>query len=208
MARQPSRAPRVAGEGQSGSLSRSFSARRITQVLAPTPTLLLTLLAALPAPVLAGVSAASLPTGVPGMSEPHTGSLLVDYFDAFLREQDIERFRLLVTTRYTEGTLCRLAESGNTQSRRAAVLALGLCGTFQSNAAVAHALRDSDLTVRRLAGDALWSIWFRADTPENNKVLEQVSHLIVRQQLDKAIELATTLNERAPRFAEAYNQRA
>src|SRR5262249_26119451 len=147
-------------------------------------------------------------TGVPGMSEPHTGSLLVDYFESFLREQDIERFRLLVSTRYTEGTLCRLAESGNAQSRRAAVLALGLCGSFQSHAAVARALRDSDLTVRRLAGDALWSIWFRADTPENNKALEQVSRLIGRQNLEEAIDLATKLIERAPRFAEAYNQRA
>jgi tetratricopeptide (TPR) repeat protein len=142
------------------------------------------------------------------MSEPHTASLLVDYFETFLRDQDVEQFRLLVSTRYTEGTLCRLAESGHTQARRAAILALGVCGTYQSNASVARGLRDSDLTVRRLAGDALWSIWFRADTPENNKLLEQVTLLLGRQRAEEAIELATKLIERAPKFAEAYNKRA
>jgi len=146
--------------------------------------------------------------GAPGMLEPHTGSLLVDYYEAFLRDQDIESFQQHVSARYTEGTLARLIESGNPQARRAAVLSLGLFGTYEVNAAVARALRDTDLTVRRLAGDALWAIWFRADTPENNKTLEQVSQLIGHQRLEQAVELATRLLERSPRFAEAYNQRA
>jgi tetratricopeptide (TPR) repeat protein len=142
------------------------------------------------------------------MSDPQTGSLLVDYYESFLRDQDIDRFRQLVAARYTEGTLCRLVESGSTPSRRAAVLALGLFGSFETNAALARALRDSDLTVRRLATDALWAVWFRADTPENNKTLEQVSNLIGQQRLEDAVEQATQLIARSPRFAEAYNQRA
>src|SRR5947209_2658203 len=72
----------------------------------------------------------------------------------------------------------------------------------------AGALRDTDPTVRSLADNALWAIWFRADTPENNEILEQVRTLIGRQQIDQAIALATRLIGRAPRFAEAYNQRA
>ncbi|WP_422929857.1 tetratricopeptide repeat protein [Singulisphaera sp. PoT] len=142
------------------------------------------------------------------MLEPHTGSLLVDYYEAFLRDQDIDSFRQHVSARYTEGTLARLIESGNTQARRAAVLALGLFGSYEVNASVAKGLRDTDLTVRRLAGDALWAIWFRADSPENNKVLEEVSQLIGRQRHAQAVELATKLLEKAPKFAEAYNQRA
>ncbi len=79
--------------------------------------------------------------------------------------------------------LCRLVESGGTQSRRGDPGALGLFGTFQCNASVAQALRDNDLTVvRRMASDALWAIWFRADTDENNKTLENVSKLIARQR--------------------------
>lgn len=176
---------------------------------AVAPMLALTMaLVAVPATAPAGVSTVSPRSGAPGMLEPHTGSLLVTYYETFLREQDIEHYRKSVSTRYTEGSLCRLIESGNTQSRRAALLALGLYGTFQCNASVAHALRDNDLTVRRMASDALWAIWFRADTDENNKTLEQVSKLIARQRTEEAINLATELIDRSPKFAEAYNQRA
>lgn len=143
------------------------------------------------------------------MLEPQTSSVLVDFYEAFLRDQDLERFRQQVASRYTEGTLARVVDSGRTEARRAAVLALGLLGTYEaSNAVVAKALRDDDPTVRELASSALWSIWFRADSPENNQSLERVRTLLGEAKLDDAIELATKLTARAPRFAEAYNQRA
>lgn len=147
-------------------------------------------------------------TGAPGMPEPHTGSLLVDYYETYLRDHDIDAFRQLVSARYTEGTLTRLIDAPAIQARRAAVLSLGLLGTFESNAQVARALKDSDPTVRSLAENALWAIWFRADTPGNNATLEKVGGLVSQQRFEDAIALATTLVGRAPRFAEAYNQRA
>ncbi len=146
--------------------------------------------------------------GASGMLEPHTSSLLVDYYQTYLRDHDIDAFRQHVSARYMEGTLARQIESPNVQARRAAVLALGLLGSFEVNAAVARALRDDDPTVRSLADNALWAIWFRADTPENNAMLEQVGVLINQQRLEDAIELSTRLIARAPRFAEAYNKRA
>jgi tetratricopeptide (TPR) repeat protein len=142
------------------------------------------------------------------MLEPHTGSLLVDYYETFLRDHDINAFRQHVSARYMEGTLARLIESPNVQARRAAVLALGLFGSFEVNAAVAKAMRDSDPTVRDLADNALWAIWFRADTPENNATVATVSRLISQHRFEEAIDLATRLIARSPRFAEAYNQRA
>jgi tetratricopeptide (TPR) repeat protein len=142
------------------------------------------------------------------MGKPESGSLLVEYYENFLRDHDIESFRHHVSTRYTEGTLARLIDSGGLSARRAAVLSLGLFGTFESNANVARALRDGDSTVRDLADNALWAIWFRADTPENNAMLEQVRLLIRHERLEDAAKLATRLIERAPQFAEAYNQRA
>jgi tetratricopeptide (TPR) repeat protein len=146
--------------------------------------------------------------GAPGMLEPHTESLLEDYFEAYLRDQDIDAFRRQVSARYTDGTLARLIDSPKVQARRAALLALGLFGGFEVNAAVARGLRDPDPTVRRLADNALWAIWFRADTPENNAALERVSDLVHQQRFEEAIAQASRLIERAPRFAEAYNQRA
>jgi tetratricopeptide (TPR) repeat protein len=146
--------------------------------------------------------------GARPMLEPHTAALLVDYFDTFLRDQDIEGFRRSVQARYTEGTLARLATSGGTKARRAAVLALGLVGGFEVNEAVARRLRDDDPVVRELAVNALWAIWFRAGTPEQNAELERVRELIGRERPEEAIAAATRLVEQAPTFAEAFNQRA
>jgi tetratricopeptide (TPR) repeat protein len=142
------------------------------------------------------------------MLQPHTGSLLVDYYEAFLRDQDIESFRRNVAARYNEGTLGRMLQAGEPQARRASVLALGLFGSYGSNAALARALRDSDPTVRTLADNALWAVWFRADTAENNEALERIRALVARGRFEEAIEQADRLIAKAPAFAEAYNQRA
>ena len=156
------------------------------------------------------VAASPDPTrhGAPPMPEPDAPPLLVHYFESYLGDQDIEAFRLNVTARYNEGSLTRLARSQSAKARRAAILALGLVGSFEANAAVARGLRDPDATVRNLANSALWAIWFRADTPENNAALEEAHDLINRRRFDEAEALATRLVERAPKFAEAYNQRA
>ena len=177
--------------------------------LALSLTLILTppaVLTDLPTPTLASIASPRI--GAPGMLQPLTGSLLVDYYESFLRDQDIEAFRRNVSARYNEGTLARLLQAGEPQARRASVLALGLFGGFGSNAAVARGLRDPDPTVRTLADNALWAIWFRADTLENNEALERVRALINRGRFDQAIEQAGHLVAKAPTFAEAYNQRA
>ena len=174
----------------------------LASTIAPPPTLADRPRSFAPAPT------ASPRIGTPGMLQPRTGSLLVDYYEAFLRNQDIESFRVNVSARYSEGTLARILHSGEVQARRASVLALGLFGGFGSNAAVARGLRDSDPTVRTLSDNALWAIWFRADSPANNEALERVHALINRGQYPEAIEQADLLIHRAPTFAEAYNQRA
>lgn len=141
---------------------------------------------------------------------PHSGSLLTEYYEAFLRDRDLARFRERVAARYTEETLCRvLASSPQVTARRGAVLALGVLGTFDGcNSLLGRALRDEDGVVRTMAERALWVIWFRADAPENNQALEDVRALIAAEHCDEAVDRATRLLSRAPRFAEAYNQRA
>jgi tetratricopeptide (TPR) repeat protein len=116
-----------------------------------------------------------------------------------------EAFRHQVLARYTESTLLRLLNCGDTRARRAALVALEFCGTLMANLAIAARLHDDDLEVRRLADNALWSIWFRADSEENNKELRRLSRLRSR---DQALNGLNRLLEKAPDFAEAYNQRA
>lgn len=142
------------------------------------------------------------------MPEPQAASLLVEYYETFLRDQDADAFQLRVAARYTEGTLCRVLANGPPPSRRAAVLALGLIGSMASNPALASGLKDSDPTVRALAVSALWAVWFRADTPAHNDALEAIRDQIVEGRYAQAEAAATTLIDRAPKFAEAYNQRA
>src|SRR5262249_3533473 len=117
----------------------------------------------------------------------------------------LEKFKQHAAQRYTEGTLQRLLGSSDVQARRAAVLALGMIGSMQSNILLAARLRDDDRKVQDLAVDALWSLWFRADSEANNKELERV-----RQMPDgnKKRACFDALIKKAPAFAEAYNQRA
>lgn len=170
---------------------------------------------ALAATAALGVEAASggtprtgITRGSAGLDE--AGSLLGDYFRRFLDDGDMDAFRDRVEARYGEPALCRLlADCPGATTRRAAVVALGELGTFsRSNPALGRALRDPDPVVRQLAEDALWSVWFRADTPENNRTLADVRKANGQGDLERAEALATRLIIAAPGFAEAYNQRA
>lgn len=120
-------------------------------------------------------------------------------------QDGMREFRDHVTSRYTEGSLQRLLQFSEVRTRRAAVLALGFIGTMESNAAVAACLVDGDLLVQRFAADALWEIWFRAGTDEQNLRLQQA----LCQRDDERVRGALDdLIKSAPNFAEPYNQRA
>jgi tetratricopeptide (TPR) repeat protein len=144
----------------------------------------------------------------PGASDRVTTRLLVEYFDGFLADQDLDAFRVKVASRYDEAALVQTLEAREVDARRAAALALGEIGTMKSNLAVSRSLADPDPIVRRLAQSTLWAIWFRADSPANNRSLEDVAARIAQGDSQAAEKAATALIERAPGFAEAVNQRA
>ncbi len=140
--------------------------------------------------------------------DPLPAALIVDHYDKLLKTRDVAEFQASISSRYTEATLVRLTSASDVRARRAAVVALGLTGTYASNAAVGKMLKDPDQIVRGQAVAALWSIWYRADTPENNTELDEIRKLIGEDKLDIAIGRLTALTNRAKGFAEAYNQRA
>ena len=145
--------------------------------------------------------------------------LLVEYYDRLPQltpgddedlwtagvQEGMREFRDAVTARYTEATLQRLLAADDVRTRRAAVLALGFAGTMDSNAAVAGRLSDADLLVHRFAADALWEIWFRAGTPEQNHLLQQA---LCQPNADRVRAALDKLVRAAPAFAEPVNQRA
>jgi tetratricopeptide (TPR) repeat protein len=122
----------------------------------------------------------------------------------------LQQYKNAVERRYSEGTLLRLLAGGCVEARQAALLAIGLTGTMQANAALAARLHDEDAEVRRMASDALWAIWFRADASENNRELQRLVRLSTADDFapEQVLRGLSALVKRAPRFAEAYNQRA
>ena len=173
------------------------------------------LAASIPLETQAGVSVRSETSragmGVSSMAEAQSGSLLVEYFKDFSKKRDVDEFRDRVAARYNEGTL---EPNPGRLTRRVGAASRGACpwGCWElSSKATRFWVRlcaIEDLAVRSMAEDALWAIWFRADTPEHNQRLEQVRHSIGREQLEQAETLVTRLIADAPNFAEAYNQRA
>lgn len=117
----------------------------------------------------------------------------------------LREFRTAVRANYLEGTLVRLLSHQSVEVRQAAILALGIVGTTQSNFAVAEALKDDDPLVRRFAHDALWEIWFRGGDAEQCWALQQALQMNDLLEMQAALD---DLIDAAPNFAEAYNQRA
>lgn len=119
------------------------------------------------------------------------------------------KFKRSVEARYNEATLERLLHSPEAEVRQAAILGLGLTASIKVNACVAKCLRDEDPIARQLAADALWSIWQRADSPENNQELQRLMRMVAADTNHEDILAGfEALIRKSPRFAEAYNQRA
>jgi tetratricopeptide (TPR) repeat protein len=114
-------------------------------------------------------------------------------------------FRRRVRNRYSEGSLQRLLSNPDVEVRRSAVLALGLTGSFDSNAFLARMLHDDDELVSRTASDSLWEIWFRGGPDDANLELHRVMHLPDLLQVLAGLD---EIVREWPEFAEAWNQRA
>jgi tetratricopeptide (TPR) repeat protein len=133
---------------------------------------------------------------------------LLNFYRKYLDDQDSAGFITRVSRTYTQGTLQRLASHANPQVRRAAVLALGFVGDYEANGVLGRALNDEDRTVRMLVENGIRSVWARAGNDEQRQQLGVIIRLNAAQHYEEAHRRATELIERAPWFAEAWNQRA
>ncbi|REJ65958.1 MAG: tetratricopeptide repeat protein [Planctomycetota bacterium] len=139
--------------------------------------------------------------------EPRT-ALLTQFYEQYLGEQDAGRFIRQVADRYASATLERLVASNHRETRRAAVLALGFVGAYESNHILGRALVDKDRGVRSLAENSIRAVWRRAGNESHRRDLQSIADLVELRRYAEAIERATRLVEQAPWYAEAWSQRA
>lgn len=133
--------------------------------------------------------------------------LLISYQD-YLDRPDCSAFSSQVGDCYTAGTLQRLASHSRREIRRAAVLALGCLGDYESNPVLGAALLDEDRTVRILAENSIRQVWTRAAGDKDRTQLDTIIRLNAARQFKKVVGMASDLIKQTPAFAEAWNQRA
>jgi tetratricopeptide (TPR) repeat protein len=133
---------------------------------------------------------------------------ILDLYERYLDAQDSVGFVNQVSEHYTQGTLQRLTLSGLREIRRAAVLALGFIGDYESNHTLGRAMLDEDRTVRTLAENGLRLVWTRMGNERERREITIVARLNEARQFKEVIRRATKITEEAPWFAEAWHQRA
>jgi tetratricopeptide (TPR) repeat protein len=133
--------------------------------------------------------------------------LIVDFFEEYLDEQDINAFLRSVSERYFIGSLERLALNGERMARRGAVLALGRLSDYQSNSVLGRALVDPDRGVRTLAENAIGLIWPRVGLAIHQRRLGAISEQLEEGDYDRASQLAGKVIQDAPWIAQSWYQR-
>jgi tetratricopeptide (TPR) repeat protein len=135
-------------------------------------------------------------------------ALLNTLYRHYLVDQNADDFTRQLDRYYTIGTLQRLATSTRRETRRAAVLALGMVADYDSNAVLGRALIDEDRGVRSLAEDGIVALWRRVGDEPLRQKLGLLVRLNSAQQFSQCIVKATELIVEAPWIAEGWNQRA
>ncbi len=142
------------------------------------------------------------------MSDKPRTPFLAMLYQRYLDHQDTAGYISKVSRLYTAGSLQRLAQNHLPEARRAAVLALGFIGDYSVNHTMGCALLDNDRTVRMIAENGIRSVWARAGNDEERQELNVIMRLGAAQQYDEALRRASELLDKAPWFAEVWNQRA
>ncbi|MEN6449596.1 MAG: tetratricopeptide repeat protein [Thermoguttaceae bacterium] len=141
-------------------------------------------------------------------THPIRQPLLLVLYQEYLDRQDSSGFIRKVSKHYAPGALERLVRHAGREVRRAAVLALGFLGDYESNHSLGCALLDEDRTVRTLAQTGIRTLWARAGSEAERRELGTIVRLNAAQLHREALSRATALIQRAPWFAEAWHQRS
>ena len=138
------------------------------------------------------------------MDDSQIDSLLVQFYERYLVDQDTDAFLRRTSNRYLVGSLERLALSGPRMSRRAAVFAMGRLADYGCNSVLGHALKDCDRGVRTLAENAIIRIWSRIGTSAQQRRLSAIAGHIEEGEYDRAQVLSSKLLQDVPWIAQTW----
>jgi len=133
--------------------------------------------------------------------------LLVEFYEQYLIDQDMNAFLRAVSSRYMISSLERIVSCGDRMSRRGAVLALGRLAGYLSNRVLGCALVSSDRGVRTLAESGIRKLWMRVGTLTQQRRLAAIVEQNDDKEFERAAEIAGILIQDAPWIAEGWFQR-
>jgi tetratricopeptide (TPR) repeat protein len=113
----------------------------------------------------------------------------------------------LLSDRPGPDQLVALLADNEPERVRAAVLYLGLYGTFRESPVLALCLHHTDDGVVRLAEHSLWALWMQAGTPDGNRQLAAAVAQLDTANFWDALRVLNKLVDTEPNFAEAHFQR-
>jgi tetratricopeptide (TPR) repeat protein len=99
-------------------------------------------------------------------------------------------------------------EQTSVKDRFLAVKRLGEIGNMDDANRIAKRLHDDDLRVRLVAADSMWKIWSRSDDPVVDALYQRGVQEMAAGQLREAVATFTSIIQKKPTFAEAWNKRA
>lgn len=135
-------------------------------------------------------------------------SVLVKFYQRYLTDGDTPLFITAIAQIYSISTLERLLLTGETHSRRAAALALGLLAGQSSVGKLGPLLKAHDRKLRLVVDDSLRAIASREGSMLDRQSLERVIRLNECSNFEKAIELASECIDASGGTSELYHQRS
>ncbi len=132
---------------------------------------------------------------------------LLRSYQLYLTDGNASAFVAAIASRYSVGTLARLAQSDNVLYRRASVLSLGFLGDVNDNETIGRLLADEDRKVRLIADDAMKAIWSRHGTPRLRQQMNRVARLLQGGRYEQAIQTADDIVAQGGRFPDVLSQR-
>ena len=99
-------------------------------------------------------------------------------------------------------------ESVDAGARLAGVVYFGRNGLATDGPLLVKRLADQNLTVREVAGQAVWLAWSRSGDAETDRLLQSGTAEMGAGRHERAIEIFSDVIRRKPGFAEGWNKRA